>query len=208
MDTAAIRSRSAAAAHRLGVEVPGGLPLLDHDIELRPLEELVERCLVLNVVVAVAHGFDRSRARDWLEREGVGGAVSEGEGRYLLRSGCQDDEGRRGQVEALWALVWTLGQAPALDFSETCPDDLVLLLPDLLVMERALAFRERSQRRPLDEVAAAVDLAYCLDHAIRDSVLSGSPPPGHLPGWIITERRRALEWATSEQSWDEPTLDT
>lgn len=98
--------------------------------------------------------------------------------------------------------------APKLDFAKLCPDDLVTMLPNLRTADSSSSFRSRAQRRSIEELLAASDLAYCLHCALTNAVLRGEQPPGRVPGWVIIERRRALEWALSDEDWDEVPLDT
>ncbi len=208
MDTATIRRRSLNEAARLGYEVSTELPLSDFDVKARDVDELVDRCLVLHALTAVSYGFPRGTVKAWLEREELVGVLSASERRYLDSGDDGDDEFYRGMSESVWALVWSLGMAPKLDFAKPCPNDLVQMFPNLKTGEGSSAFRGRAQRRSTEELLAAADLAYCLHWAIADSSLRGGDVPGRVPAWVIVERRRALEWVLSDEDWDEVPLDT
>lgn len=208
MDTAAIRKRSLKEAARLGYEVSADLPLSDFDVKAREADELVDRCLVLHTLIAVSYGVARDTVKAWLAQEDLLGALSSRERRYLEAGSAADDEFHRGLSESIWALVWSLGMAPKLDFAKPCPNDLVRMLPNLKTAESSSAFRGRAQRRSTEELLAASDLAYCLHWAVTDAVLRGVPEPGRVPGWIIVERRRGLEWMLTDEDWDEVPLDT
>ncbi len=208
MGLASTREQSREVAEKLGYEVMAELPLLEADSEVRSGEELAERCLVLHALIAVSYGFPRSSARGWFEREGLVGALSASEARFLDTGDAQEDEFFHGLVESVWALVWSLGIATELDFGQRCPEDLVAMLPDLTAEESSSSFRERVKPRSTEEVVAAADLAYCLHWAVTDAGLRGGPSPGRIPAWVLTERRPALDWALSREDWDDITLDT
>lgn len=208
MDTTAIRQRSLQEAARLGYAVSAELPLSDSEVQARDVDELVDRCLVLHALIAVAYGFPRVAARTWLRQEDLIGSLTASERLYLDAGDASDDEFYRGLSESVWALIWALGVAPRLDFATSCPEDLVGMLPNLHTAERSSTFRSRAQQRSTDEILAAADLAYCLHWAVVDASLRGSAPPGRVPAWIVVERRRALEWVLSDEDWDEVPLDT
>ncbi|HVM53264.1 MAG TPA: DUF4272 domain-containing protein [Acidimicrobiales bacterium] len=208
MDTAAIRKRSLKEAARLGYEVSAELPLSDFDVKARDGDELVDRCLVLHALIAVSYGFPRDTAKAWLTQEELTSALSPSERRYLDAGDAAADEFFHGLSESVWALMWSLGLASKLDFAKTCPNDLVRTLPNLKTTESAAAFRARAQRRSTEELLESADLAYCLNWAITDAALRGASEPGRVPGWVVIERRRALEWVLSDEDWDEVPLDT
>ena len=105
-------------------------------------------------------------------------------------------------------LVWSVGMAPKLAFVKPCPNDLVRMLPKLRTAESSAEFRSRAHRRSTEELLAAAELAYCLHWAITDASLRGAREPGRVPGWVIVERRGALEWTLTDEDWDEVPLDT
>lgn len=95
-----------------------------------------------------------------------------------------------------------------LDFTQACSDDFVEMMPELLTQESSVAFRNKARLRPIDEVAAACDLAYCLHWGIRHASLTGQKRPGRLDEYVVEERRRGLDWFLSDEPWDEWQLDT
>ena len=158
-------------------------------------------------VAAVAFGFERAKAVAWLHKESLAGSLTEPEARFVFDSA--GPPGRfRLQFEAMWALAWALGVAPELDFAEDCDARFVSMLPNLKECESSGRFRHNITPRLLEPIVAACDLAYCLHWAIRESELAGAPPPGKLKHYLVVERRRALEWLLSAESWDEVSLDT
>ena len=208
MGTAAIRQRSLKEAARLGYSVSIALPLSDPDVKAREVNELVDRFLVLHALVAVSYGYSRDTVKGWLEQEHLVGALSASERRYLQAADATDDVFYRGLSEGVWTLMWASGLAPELDFAEPCPNNLARMLPNLKTAESSSMFRSRAQPRSTDELLAAADLAYCLHWALTDAALRGLAPPRGVSAWVVIERRRALEWALSDEDWDDVPLDT
>lgn len=112
------------------------------------------------------------------------------------------------QVEALWALAWAIGFHEALDFSDSCPDNFVTMLPDLKAGVSSEPFLTNLEIRPTGALLAKCDLVYCLHWGIRNAALSARPIIGAVPEGVIRERRRALDWLLSDQAWYEVNLDT
>lgn len=207
MDAPALRQASLKEATRLGYPVNPELPLLDFNLRRRDDADIVARCLVLHVLIAVSYGFPRDAALAWLEKEGLLGSVS-GREEAFLSDVAQQGAAYRDQSEAVWAFIWALGITPHLAFDQSCPDDLVRLLPNLKTGESSSAFRARMRPRRVEEIAAAEDLAYCLHWAVTEAAVNGARTPGPLPAWAVIERRRALDWSLSAEDWDDVSLDT
>lgn len=207
MDLNSIREQSLQAASRLGFSVNKSLPLLDEAETTRTAEEIVKRLLCLHAVAACSYGFDRTKARVWLEREGAWGDLVAVE-RQFIESGQGDAAQFKIQVEGMWALAWALGIVRQLDFGKDCDSKFAMTLPNLKIGEGSDALRSKIKPRPASEIIAACDLAYCLHWAVRQAQLTGSKPPGKVQPYVIEERRRALEWLLSNDPWDEVMLDT
>jgi hypothetical protein len=108
----------------------------------------------------------------------------------------------------MWALTWAIGIVSELNFAKDCDNHFVLLLPNLKQNQSSSEFRNRINPRPIEQVVAACDLAYCLHWAIRELELHGKPSPDGFKAYRIIERRRALDWFLSKKQWDEIPLDT
>jgi hypothetical protein len=207
METREIRTESIILAGRLGIAIPDALPLLDDGPLVRDAGETVNRLLAMTAIVAVSHGFDRARAMAWVEKEGLGSALVREELDYL-RLGRGNREAFRARVEGMWALAWSVGIVNHMDFSRTCDENFVTLLPDLKAGESCAKWRTVAQLRALDDLRAQCDLAYCLHWALRQSQLSRTVSPLRGKTIVVEERRRALDWLFDEAPWDEITLDT
>lgn len=125
-----------------------------------------------------------------------------------MRDGIGQVRVLQEQIEGIWALAWAVSLQDSIDFSVSCSDSFFLLLPNLRQQQASGEFRVRMQRRKPDEVTQVLDLAYCLHWAIRDAELAGRRYPLRVPAYAIFERRKALEWVTSDATWDELPLDT
>lgn len=184
------------------------LPLLEQGMSLqRSVDEVTRRMLSIHAAGAMAHGMERSETISWLEREGLTDALTDHESRYVLR-GSGDSLRFIVQVEGLWALAWAMSMVDVLDFSRDCADDFVRMLPDLTKAEPSAGFRAGLRPRPIEDVVAAYDLAYCLHWAVRESRLSDQWRAGNLQPYVVIERRRALEWLLCTDDWDETPMDT
>lgn len=202
-----IRTKSLQVCERLGYPRPHTLPLLDSEQDLRPLREIESRALVLSAVVAASYGFPRDRVVAWLEQEELVSALSEVE-RSFLFDGSGLAQQFQVQVECLCVFAWALEFLPALDFAEPSPNSLVTVFPDFRQTESGARFRRQARLRDLGSVLSACDLAYCLHWGIHQAAVSSNVMPGRVPPHVVIERRRALEWLLSRESWDDVSLDT
>lgn len=156
-----IRKRSMRVASGLGYRVNNSLPLLEGESVTRTPLEIINRLLCLHVTAASAFGFDRSTARAWLQREGASDALSPAE-RHFLNVGGDSTSRFKLQVEAAWALAWTLQLVSTFDFSKECDKTFVSVLPNLKISERSERLRENACLHIDADIIMECDLAYCL----------------------------------------------
>lgn len=57
---------------------------------------------------------------------------------------------------------WAMGMADKLDFSQGCDSALAAMLPNLKENQGSSTFRDNAHPRPVEEIVAVCDLAYCL----------------------------------------------
>ncbi|HVU09421.1 MAG TPA: DUF4272 domain-containing protein [Verrucomicrobiae bacterium] len=207
MDLKLIREQSIETAKQLGLSVSPTLPLLETGLEMRGADEAISRLLAMNAVAATAYGFEKRKAIEWLNQEALSDSLSEQEKHFVLE-GMGQPEIFKLQVESMWALAWALGITNELNFAKDCDNRFVMTLPNLKQSQSSADFCKKANPRPLEQVVAACDLAYCLHWAIRQSELTGKGLPGNLKPYVVAERRRALEWLLSKDAWDEVSLDT
>jgi hypothetical protein len=218
-DPAEVRATTLADLAELGYPLPpDGHPLVweaGDGVALRPAEHLLARCAVLNVVLAAVFGAPAGMTCGWLERNGLRTAATGPEWQFLSRGlGPADLYGLH--IEAVWGLAWVLGVAPELDPSRYCADGLASWLPDLGADEafEDWSVRAHAEPRPAAEVAALLDLHYCLDAVHTEALMTGTPPPGRTLPYVVGQRRWALEWACvftgpyhpAPPGWDEVEL--
>ena len=206
MDFRSIRTQSLAALRARGLVAPNELPLLE-EAAPKSHDEIVARMFCLNAVAAGAHGFDRKRAIDWLDREQYRHKLTPAE-RAFLEQGQGDAPSFAVQVEGLWALAWVMSIVDQLDFWSHCSNDFVRMLPDLRIGEDTTRTLASAKLRTTADTVAACDLHYCLHWKIRDAQLRGLRPPITSMAYWIVERRRALEWVLYQDDWDNISLDT
>jgi len=206
METRDFRSQSLVRLAKVGISIPSSLPLLD-DFSVRPIDEIVDRILCLNAVAATAHGFNEKRAIAWLSNEHLLGNLTEDE-RSFLTAGVGDAETFKVQVEGMWALSWMIGIVDKIDFQRECDPRFVAMLPNLKIAESSSSFRTRARLREHAAIGTEADLAYCLHWAIREAEINGTPAPAGIAPYIVTQRRRALDWAIGNQVWNDVSTDT
>jgi hypothetical protein len=203
---AEIRRHSWDIAASLGFPKSDALPLLDSVSVGRSIDEIVYRIFAINCLAAVAYGFSREKARTWLEREELLAALTNAELDFLNGNVSRPMQFME-QIEAMWALSWSLSIASELDLNKPCAPDFVRMLPDLKQNETGAAFRARALLRNSDEIVEKCDLAYVLHWAVVETRSTRKMNKAIKP-YIIIQRRTALEWLLSDSKWDEVVLDT
>ncbi len=199
-DPASIRRSTVKVLGRLGIPAPPpGHPLVWEPgdlVELRPIEDIEARAAVLNVVLAAVFGLPRPDAMRWLLRARLLEHVSKQEW-HLIASGTGDPRQFALRLDAMYALAWVLGMVDELDPELNVPDGLPALFPDVSHNQSYGLWRSRMlpASRTAAEVAAALDLYYCVDWAYRDAIRAGRRPPGAVQPFVVSQRRWALEWA-------------
>lgn len=207
MENNLIREHSFSIASQLGYLVKKDLPFLDAVENKRSLEEVIKRLLCLHVVAACAYGFDRKKANKWIRNENIDQSLEPSE-KLFLEKGVGDIYKFKLQIEGMWALAWSLGLTPVLDFSNDCDSQFVMSLPNLKKMESSFILKSKIKQRSFDEIFRECDLSYCLTWALRNDAIIDQKKASTLKEYVIFERRRALEWLIGFGSWDDISLDT
>ena len=202
-----VRRISLDTAAQLGYTTNPALPLSDIPPVCRTQAELLDRLLGMHCLAACAYGLSRTKAHTWYEQEIHQDVLTSSE-KQFLRTGKGNKQQFMVQIEAMWALAWALGLVEALDFGQACSPSFVTMLPNLKSGQRAVDLRAKASMRPVDELFATMDLAYCLHWAICQAGDAVPVLPGNMGPYVIVERRRALEWVLSADGWDEVPLDT
>ena len=205
-DQQTIRKKSWATTTSLGFVVNDNLPLLEQVGNSHTKDEIVNRIFGMYCTAAIAYGFDRSKATQWLNTEGCLDSLTKSEQDFVAYS-TGNAVPFMEQIESIWALCWSVSCVSELDFSKACAADFVKILPDIKQDQRGSAFRDRAVLRPLLQLVSHCDLAYCLHWGCVHSGIPGKLKKVVKP-YMIIERRRALEWILSDEAWDELALDT
>lgn len=198
-DPLRIRESSLEKLHRLRLPLPPtNFPLVwerGDEVDLRPLDEIEARVGILNIVLARSFGMPPKLAMEWLLDAHLIDRLTQPEWHFVVA-----DEGDRNSftlhLEALFALSWVLGIARDLDPLRPSADGLVERLPNLPEGESFATWRSRTLTAPRQarEVAALLDLYYCLDWSYLEAERRRQALPGLIDSNAIGQRRWALEW--------------
>jgi hypothetical protein len=216
-----VRKTSLDELRRLGLPVPPpNFPLVwdpGDVVQLRPLAEIEARTAILNVVLSRCFGMPPNLAMEWLSDARLVDRLTRPE-RQFVAMGEGDHTIFALHLEAVFALAWVLGIALDLDPLRPSPQGIVDRLPDLPGGESFEGWRSRTLTAPREagQVAALLDLYYCLDWAYLEAERRRADLPGALDSNAIGQRRWALEWAVvltgphhdGPPGWDEIDLST
>jgi Domain of unknown function (DUF4272) len=198
-DPQEVRKATLEELYRLGLPLPPpNFPLvweLGDEVGLRPLDEIEARTAVLNVVLGRCFGMPPEQAMEWLLNAHLIDRLTRPEWQFVV-AGEGDNMIFALHLEAVFALAWVLGIALDLDPLRPSPQGLIERLPDLTRRESFAAWRSRTLTavRAAPEVAALLDLYYCLDWAFLEVERNRAELPGVLDSNAIGQRRWALEW--------------
>jgi len=194
-----IRNASLEELERFGLPLPpANFPLvweLGDQVGLRPLADIEARMAVLNVVLFRCFGMPPELAMEWLLDAHLIDRLTRPEWQFVA-SNEGDNMVFALHLEAVFALAWVLGIAMDLDPLRPSPQGLVERLPDLPRGESYAAWRSRTLTAPREprEVAALLDLYYCLDWAYLEAERRREQLPGVIDSNATGQRRWALEW--------------
>ncbi len=204
----AIRRDSLVTARDMGLPTNESLPLLADVVSTRTADEIVDRLLCLNAVVMCACGFDRAKTHAWLNREKLIEKLASSERHFIGEDTGEGDMFLAG-IESISTLMWIIGMDIHLFIERPSDPFRPHRVPNAETGEDSELFRTWVRPRSTIEIAAACDLAACVQWGIRQATLSH---PKTLTGWTSAEqmepRRRVLEWLLSDQPWQETPLDS
>jgi hypothetical protein len=190
--------------------LPLHLPLLENDLRLRSEDEIIDRILIMEACAAVAFGFDKILAQNWIIEQKITAEFSSAEVNFLWGNHRTKEKGLFiDQIESIWALMWVGGFMQEINVLDNCSDSLITLLPDLEANQSSEMFRSKIKLRPYQEILQMLDIYYCLNWAIHDAFLHKNrdfPLKTSYP--MVLARRKALEWVLSDKGWEDISLDT
>jgi hypothetical protein len=209
-DPETVRAEAAAELAPWGIVVPDHLPRLTLGAP-RPVTDVIGRAQALHGVLDIIHGESVDGTYAAVAAFGADRWISTTERAYLTTvvegDPDVDAEYRLGwRSESLYALAWILGIAPGLPLTrrlELRPEHFQPLDP-----RRGPA--PPLDLRPVEEIAAKLDVLFCAHWAARDQEGRGllDEWPEDLDPDALWERRRALEWfLLPGVEWDDVRLD-
>jgi hypothetical protein len=204
MDMQQIRHSSMQILSQKEISIPSHLPILEETLRLREKEDILNRILALNVVVAVSYGFPTDKAKSWLKNEKYSYSFTREE--QLLLEGKQNDKVKfQWEVESIYALSWVLRIVKDPDIFSVIPNDLVKHFPSFNTEETSERTRKLADIETFGNVIPWLDIYYLMHWYIVEY------PTKKIEGLgtdSIVGRRKALEWVLSDQDWDNIIMDT
>ena len=216
MDFLAIREQSVRRLKRWKLADPGSLPL--HTAEdfdwVRDAADVADRCHAIAAALALAHRAPVRTVREAIEEFGLERSLGTRELELLdvLEGDVEIEQPALQQLlvdvswreEGLHALLWALGLVGDLPPDEMCPKQPVYeqLAPGLQPGNASSDLK----LRPLSEIAAMLDLYYCLHWHARKAQYHGDVWDYEIAPGVVLERRRALEWLFQDERWEDVDL--
>jgi hypothetical protein len=173
-------------------------------------EEVAKRCIVLAAVIAASRGVSAPKLKQWLQHEGIWGAVSPAEAGVLNRVGpAKRVEDVTFECEALITLLWALRKIdrPSYKAGRRITIEISALPPLLTPTAHYIA---TAQLRDGDCLLEAAQLIWQLNWMARDASLNGRPVPAGCEHELLDARQHAMTWLVNAngEEWDEITIDT
>ena len=184
----------------------------DNEPKIHTAQETAERALVLYALCLVAHGeLSNSSALAWLKAENLWQAIAPSEKRFFEKVDVtkQDIINATWRAEALWPLLWAIGQVDALTnpTATVNPSLMVEILPR--PPAPTVSFVQNARLRSEDEIYAACTDILDIHWSIRDAQMNKREIPNDYHPGVVRERHFALNWLTYyDDEWDEITTDT
>ncbi|MGJ3237716.1 MAG: DUF4272 domain-containing protein [Anaerolineae bacterium] len=182
----------------------------DDQFTLRPLQEVVQRAIALNLISRRADG----ESREWFEQKvaqyQLADAITEQE-RIFNEDDAPDDYVVimfSQRLEACWLLLWALSLLPELARPDSFANaDRAHEIIDSRSLDQFLI---EARLRDKAEILDALDLHFRYHWAVVDAELYGKKSPTGLHPDVVYQRHYALNWLTQlrDQDWDSITTDT
>ncbi|WP_037586448.1 DUF4272 domain-containing protein [Stenoxybacter acetivorans] len=223
ISTQALRKRSHEILQKSGgrYEIHELLPPMDEAIPClrRSCSEIQNRALAMYIFILRLVDGERflDYDRTWLLSHGLYSCLTDDEQQiFNMPDACLTESKKEtylDMVEGLYALCWLLGKENELNINGYVPDNLVRHFPVADVNDGVPSIAAPSMDsfctlRDSIEVAQMWDVYYCMHWSMVEERVNGIVIERNINVWTVIERRRALEWALSNDAWDEISLDT
>jgi hypothetical protein len=178
----------------------------------RSAEEIAKRVLVLQCVIAAAHGVSRDDLLEWLMEEDLMASVSKVESAFLHDSNPTEKARNRMQwmAEAQFTLMWAIGMISTLPEPKSRCDTAAIhkVIPGLFKSTKP--FIADAVKREDEEIEDVEYRTYDIHVDVRQAIRHSKPPPHGYDKDVVFFRHYALAWLTDLdfESWDEVTPDT
>ena len=195
-----------------GVPVNEWLPRVENEdeVRLRDAEDVAIRAMILYGLAAAGHGEDRARIRASFGKTGIWDHVSPNERSVFLADEMTESQQTDStwRVEALWALLWSLGLVGEMPY----PTDICDMETLHSVMDEASdleLFLSGVELRSKAEILDQMDMIYRIHWAVVDARINDREPPDGLDPGVVYERHYAMNWLVwYADEWDDITTDT
>jgi Domain of unknown function (DUF4272) len=175
----------------------------------RTARQIAVRAIVLQGVVAAAHGVDAEPIIEWFRDQRIWRAVTAGEKAFLGNPSPTDKQCNEfaWHAEAEWTLLWVIGKVAALGLPTHCCDTRKLvdeIIPPL--GSRISDFVTSAKVRPPGVILAEDERTYNLWCYAQKARRQGQLP-ADLNWDVLYERRYGFEWLDGMENWDDVTCD-
>ena len=206
------RQRTGERLATLGLATPDTLPvtLADEEALLREPQEVARRAMALMAVALRAEGVEQPKVVRFLQQRGMVKALSPDEQQFLRQARPDEAQMRKltWRYEALWTLLWALGQIERLGPpGAQCNAKYAVSLLNETPLDRFLG---QASLRPATEILDELDFYYRAHWHVVNAQEAGRLPHPALDPDVIYERHYALNWLTTYmyQAWDDVRTDT
>jgi hypothetical protein len=209
------KAASEQAIRALGIKVNEHLPLIEaeEEIEIRSVEEVLERLIALWAVAGAAMLPGNTYFREYITGNNLQKWLSKRELEFLLSAKQNEHQIIQfsWQLEALYFIAWCAGLIDqiAIPFRESSVKEIMALFPH--EQEPPDLLRSAIRLRTKSEVLNQADLLYRLHWAVRNARIREEPDQPQVIGGVVQEWHRAVNWMTrydQENNWDYVATDT
>jgi hypothetical protein len=206
-----IRERVVQELRERGIPTNPDLPRRGPCLMRQP-RKVAERIVQLFTLSGIWEDLHPGKLRDWLIKDGLFDSLEEGE-HELFEKGLQDQLTEQELIDLSWmgesmfVLAWSGGIVEEMPFPHEVSSRLVVYgkIPPMVPVPD---FIESFRLRPTHEILYQADFHYAIHWAIVQGELNNDRSiEEFVERSTVIERRIALEWLVSHDSWYEFCLD-